>query len=89
MTVGLFSYYLLSWVLRVSGGAWLALVGTVPSALLLMLMFSLPETSRWFLGKNRRREALRALHWLRGLDADIEEKCSKQLLEGPISHLCL
>ena len=54
---------------------WLAFVGAIPSALLLILMFSMPETPRWFLAKNRRSEALSALLWLRGPDADIEEEC--------------
>ena len=55
---------------------WLAFVGALPSALLLILMFSMPETPRWFLGRNRRSEALRALLWLRGPDVDIEEECA-------------
>jgi len=38
-------------------------------------MFPMPETPRWLLGKNRRSEALRALLWLRGPEADIEEEC--------------
>ena len=38
-------------------------------------MYSMPETPRWSLGKNRRGEALRALQWLRGADADVEEEC--------------
>ena len=55
---------------------WLAFVGALPSALLLVLMFSMPETPRWFLGRNRRSEALRVLLWLRGPDVDIEEECA-------------
>lgn len=54
---------------------WLALIGAIPPALLLILMFSMPETPRWSLGKNRRSEALKSLLWLRGPDVDIEEEC--------------
>ena len=72
MTVGL----LLSFVMGVlCTWRWVAFVGAIPSALLLVLMLSMPETPRWFLGKNRVSEALRALLWLRGSDADIEEEC--------------
>lgn len=53
----------------------MAFVGAIPSALLLFLMCPMPETPRWYLGKNRRSEALCALLWLRGPDADIEEEC--------------
>ena len=55
---------------------WVAFVGAIPSALLLFLMCPMPETPRWYLGKNRRSEALCALLWLRGPDADIEEECA-------------
>ena len=53
---------------------WLALIGAIPPALLTVLMFSMPETPRWSLRKNRRSEALSALKWLRGPEADIEEE---------------
>ena len=54
---------------------WLALIGAIPPALLLILMFSMPETPRWSLGKNRRSEALKSLLWFRGPDVDIEDEC--------------
>ncbi|KAL9961390.1 hypothetical protein ACROYT_G030315 [Oculina patagonica] len=54
---------------------WLAFIGAIPPVLLLILMYSMPETPRWSLGKNRRSEALKALLWLRGPDVDIEEEC--------------
>lgn len=53
----------------------MAFVGAIPSVLLLILMFSMPETPRWFLAKNRRSDALSTLLWLRGPDANIEEEC--------------
>ena len=54
---------------------WLAFVGGIPPALLAVLMYSMPETPRWLLGKDQRGKALRALQWLRGPDADIEDEC--------------
>ena len=54
---------------------WLALIGAISPALLVVLMFAMPETPRWTLGKNRRSDALKFLLWLRGPDVDIEEEC--------------
>lgn len=54
---------------------WLALIGAISPALLVVLMFTMPETPRWTLGKNRRSDALKFLLWLRGPDVDIEEEC--------------
>lgn len=54
---------------------WLALFGAIPPALQVVLMFSMPETPRWSLEKNRRNEALIALQWLRGPDADNDKEC--------------
>ena len=52
-----------------------ALYGAVPPALLVVLMYAMPETPRWALMKNRRREAIELLLWLRGPDVDIEKEC--------------
>ena len=54
---------------------WLAFIGSIPPALLVILMYTMPETPRWSLGKNRRSDALKFLLWLRGPDTDIEEEC--------------
>lgn len=54
---------------------WLALIGAISPALLVVLMFTMPETPRWTLSKNRRSDALKFLLWLRGPDVDIEEEC--------------
>ena len=54
---------------------WLAAIGAIPPALLISLMYFMPETPRWSLSHNRRREALQALLWLRGPEADVEEEC--------------
>ena len=72
VTVGLLLAYVMGVLCK---WRWLAFIGAVSPALLLILMFTMPETPRWSLGKNRRSEALRALRWLRGPDADIEEEC--------------
>lgn len=72
VTVGLLLAYVMGVFCK---WRWLAFIGGVSPALLIILMFTMPETPRWSLGKNRRSEALRALCWLRGPDADIEEEC--------------
>ena len=54
---------------------WLALVGGIPAALLVILMYTMPETPRWSLGNNRRSEALKSLLWLRGPEVDIDDEC--------------
>lgn len=72
VTVGLLLAYVMGVFCK---WRWLAFIGAVSPALLVILMFTMPETPRWSLGKNRRSEALRALRWLRGPDADIEEEC--------------
>ena len=72
VTVGLLLAYIMGVLCK---WRWLAFIGAISPALLVILMFSMPETPRWSLGKNRRSEALRALLWLRGPEADIEEEC--------------
>lgn len=54
---------------------WLAFIGAIPPTLQVILMFPVPETPRWLLGKGRRSKALESLLWLRGPNADIEEEC--------------
>ena len=54
---------------------WLAIIGAMPSVFLIIFMLAMPETPRWCLGKNRRTEALAALRWLRGPEADIDQEC--------------
>lgn len=51
-------------------------MGAIPSAMLVILMLPMPETPRWYLGKNRRSDALCSLLWLRGPDADIDKECT-------------
>lgn len=66
---------LLSFVLGVvCHWKWLALIGAILPVLLVILMFNMPETPRWSLGKNRRTETLNALLWLRGPEVDIVEE---------------
>lgn len=54
---------------------WLALLGCIPSALLLIMMFWMPESPRWYLQKNRKSDALKSLLWLRGSQSGIEDEC--------------
>ena len=56
---------------------WLAVIGAISPALLVVLMYTMPQTPRWLLGKNQRKEALKFLFWLRGPDIDIEEECNR------------
>ena len=72
IAMGLLFSYVMGVVCKWS---WLAFVGAIPPALLLVLMYTMPETPRWLLGKNRRSEALKALRWFRGPDVDIKEEC--------------
>ena len=67
---------LLAYVLGVAcSWQWLAFIGAVPPTLLVILMYWMPESPRWFLGNNRRGDALAALMWLRGPEADVKEEC--------------
>ena len=54
---------------------WLALLGCIPSALLFIMMFWMPESPRWYLEKNRKSDALKSLLWLRGSQTGIEDEC--------------
>ena len=72
VTLGILSSYVMGALVH---WQWLALFGAIPPALQVVLMFSMPETPRWSLEKNRRNEALIALQWLRGPDADNEKEC--------------
>ena len=74
MTLGLlFSYTMgvfVSW-------QWLAIIGAMPPTLLVVLMFFMPETPRWLLGRNQRPEALKSMQWLRGPRANVAQECYK------------
>ena len=72
VTLGILSSYVMGALVH---WQWLALFGAIPPALQVVFMFSMPETPRWSLEKNRRNEALIALQWLRGPDADNEKEC--------------
>jgi len=54
---------------------WLALLGCIPPALLLITMIWMPESPRWYLEKNRKSDALKSLLWLRGSRTGIEDEC--------------
>ena len=67
---------------------WLALIGAILPVLLVILMFNMPETPRWSLGKNRRTETLNALLWLRGPEVDIVEELTA-IESSPGTHTFL
>ncbi|KAM3911639.1 solute carrier family 2, facilitated glucose transporter member 8 isoform 1-T2 [Leptodactylus fuscus] len=51
---------------------WLAVVCSIPPILMLMSMCFMPETPRYLINQERRAEAIAALRFLRGPDADHE-----------------
>ncbi|XP_032240204.2 sugar transporter ERD6-like 4 [Nematostella vectensis] len=53
----------------------IALAGAIIPGVLVVLMFCVPETPRWFLGHNERGAALKSLEWFRGPNGDIEQEC--------------
>ena len=68
---------------------WLALLGCIPSALLLIMMFWMPESPRWYLEKNRKSDALKSLLWLRGSQSGIEDECHEtEASLGKVIFVC-
>ncbi|RVE46763.1 hypothetical protein evm_008547 [Chilo suppressalis] len=49
----------------------LSIISAVLPPLLVIVFWWMPETPQYLLGKNRRRDAEKALRWLRGPDADL------------------
>ncbi|KAG8228525.1 hypothetical protein J437_LFUL008982 [Ladona fulva] len=49
----------------------LAFFGATLPIPFLICMFLIPETPRWYISKNRTKEARKALQWLRGKDTDV------------------
>ncbi|NXH10856.1 GTR8 protein, partial [Bucco capensis] len=54
---------------------WLALLGSFPPCLMLLLMCFMPETPRFLLSRGRSAEAMAALRFLRGPHADHAGEC--------------
>lgn len=50
---------------------WLAVAGEAPVLLMLLLLSFMPNSPRFLLSRGRDGEALRALSWLRGAQADV------------------
>ncbi|KMY93023.1 facilitated trehalose transporter Tret1-1 isoform X1 [Drosophila simulans] len=50
----------------------LAFLGAALPVPFLILMFLIPETPRWFVGRGLEERARKALKWLRGKEADVE-----------------
>ncbi|XP_061184140.1 solute carrier family 2, facilitated glucose transporter member 8-like [Saccostrea echinata] len=59
----------------------LAFFGAMPAALAILLLFCIPETPRYLILKNRRKDALLALAALRGPHTDVEDEC-RDIEEG-------
>ncbi|XP_018905127.2 trehalose transporter 1-like protein isoform X3 [Bemisia tabaci] len=49
----------------------LAFAGALIPVPFLICMFFIPETPRWYIGRNKHKKARKALQWLRGQNADI------------------
>uniref|UniRef100_A0A8C4QT98 Solute carrier family 2, facilitated glucose transporter member 8 n=2 Tax=Eptatretus burgeri TaxID=7764 RepID=A0A8C4QT98_EPTBU len=70
VVTGIFSAFLLGGWLN---WRWLAIASAVPPTLqFMMLLFAAPESPRWLLAAGREMEALRALQYLRGMNASVE-----------------
>ncbi|XP_026682851.1 facilitated trehalose transporter Tret1-like [Diaphorina citri] len=52
----------------------LAFFGACIPVPFLICMFLIPETPRWYIGRNKQKQARKALQWLRGKDADISRE---------------
>lgn len=52
----------------------LALVGVSLPIPFMILMFTIPETPRWYISKGKTKMARKSLQWLRGKEADITEE---------------
>ncbi|XP_030776097.1 solute carrier family 2, facilitated glucose transporter member 6 isoform X2 [Rhinopithecus roxellana] len=51
---------------------WLAVAGEAPVLVMILLLSFMPNSPRFLLSRGRDEEALRALAWLRGTDADVQ-----------------
>nr|WEY18729.1 trehalose transporter 1 [Bactericera cockerelli] len=52
----------------------LAFMGACIPIPFIICMFLIPETPRWYIGRNKQKQARKALQWLRGDDADISRE---------------
>ncbi|KAL1465303.1 hypothetical protein WDU94_004886 [Cyamophila willieti] len=52
----------------------LAFLGACIPVPFLICMFLIPETPRWYIGRNKQKQARKALQWLRGKDADVSRE---------------
>ncbi len=68
---GIFLIYLLGIPLEYQ---WLAVCGACVATLMAFLVLVIPETPRWFIQNGKNRDATKALHWLRGKDANIDDE---------------
>lgn len=78
ITIGILVVYALG--MRLTWN-YLALVGVIPSLMLLMTVFVIPETPRFLLMHGKKQEALKSLAALRGPHTDVQEEC-RDIEEG-------
>lgn len=71
---------------------WLAVAGEGPVLVMVLLLSCMPNSPRFLLSKGRDTEALQALAWLRGADADtrgefeqIQDTVQRQVCAGWVS----
>lgn len=50
---------------------WLAIACSAVIVVMVVALFFMPETPRWFLSKGRKDDAIQAMYWLRGKNANI------------------
>ncbi|XP_054266186.1 facilitated trehalose transporter Tret1-2 homolog isoform X4 [Macrosteles quadrilineatus] len=55
----------------------LALVGAAIPIPFIICMFLIPETPRWYIGKEKKKRARKALQWLRGRYTDVSQEFSE------------
>lgn len=55
----------------------LAMVGATIPIPFIVSMFLIPETPRWYISKDKKKSARKALQWLRGRDTDVSQEYSE------------
>ncbi|XP_043913831.1 solute carrier family 2, facilitated glucose transporter member 6-like [Protopterus annectens] len=56
---------------------WLAVVGEVPTIVMVILLCFMPDSPRFLISKGKRDQALQALCWLRGAEANYRQECDQ------------
>lgn len=53
------------------------MVGAIIPIPFIICMFLIPETPRWYISKDKKKSARKALQWLRGRDTDVSQEYSE------------